>query len=261
MAHQEAQSRVPVLVAPRAETVVDGRSVTFEWNPAPQARRYRLEISETPDFEHPIYEAATDSTQHVVENAFALDEATYYWRIIAIDANGGMHGQDNVESFISASPEQLDLVSPDEEEDMGPAARLFRGAATQAAAEATQHPRYVEEAAEIGVQHEGIEAGQILGFILATVVALGLTIFALIGYVDIATQTVRAAAAGASGYPERTQLELQGTRALTQYGVVDAEQGIYRIPIDRAIELMANEARERSAGDYSSEVNLLPLDQ
>lgn len=260
MPQHEEKSRVPVLVSPREETIVDGRRIRFVWNAVEGATRYRLQIAASPSFEDVMYEADVGGkTEHVVENELPTDEDTYYWRIVAEDADGLTHGEDNVESFISGTSddEDLQLASPDAEEEYGPAEGLFRRAKDEATAEVTGVPRYVDEASEFGVEHEGIEAGQILGFTLATAVALGLAIFTLFQYVHIVSGDTRFTAAGTSGYPELREAELEATRQLTQYGVVDAEENVYRIPIDRAIELMANEARQ-SEGEYSDELNLQP---
>jgi hypothetical protein len=152
----------------------------------------------------------------------------------------------------------MHLSEPDQAEELGPIERLVQGAKAEAAAEVSHGVQYVDEEAELGVEHEGIVAGEILGLTIAIAVALGLILFTLIEYVDITAQATRLAAAGMSGYPERREAELNATRALTQYGVVDSEQGVYRIPIERAIDVMANEALESETDSYSSEVALLP---
>lgn len=41
--------------------------------------------------------------------------------------------------------------------------------------------------------------------------------------------------------PEVVELEKEQQRLLTSFGVVDEEQGIYRIPIDRAMDLLVEE--------------------
>ena len=260
MAQNQEESRVPVLVSPREETVVNGRRITFVWNPVEGASTYRLQVAESPAFDRVVFEETIDGrTEVVVEDELSLDEKTYYWRIVARDEDGLLHGEDNIESFISGTPEdeELQLASPDADEEYGPAARLFRGAKAEAAAELTDDPKYLEEEAELGVEHEGVEAGQILGFALAVAVALGLSIFALFQYVNIVADETRFTATGTSGYPELREIELNATRQLSQYGVVNQEEGVYRIPINRAIEVVVEEARG-TEGDYSDELNLRP---
>lgn len=264
MAHQEEESRVPVLVAPREESVVDGHRVTFIWKPVKHARSYRLQIAESPAFDRILFETdVRGRSEMTVKDTLPIDERTYFWRVLSRDEDGSLHGGDNVESFISATHDDraLHLAAPDQDEEYGPAARLFHGATMEAAAEATQSPRYVAEESELGVEHEGIEAGQILGFFLAVAVALVLSIVTLFQYVDLTAEDVRFTAAGESGYPELRRAELEATQRLSQYDVADPQQGRYRIPIERAIDLMAEEARQQPAPDYSTELNLLSEDQ
>lgn len=249
-----------MLVSPREQTVVNGRRVRFVWKPVEGASAYRVQVAESPDFDAILFEDEVEGrTELVVEDEFPLDEDTYFWRVVVRDSEGLDHGGDNIESFISATREDEDLKlgAPDEDEKYGPAERLFRGATAEAAAEVTGSPRYVDEASHLGVEHEGIEAGQILGFALATAVAIGLAVFALFQYVHIVSNDVRYTAAGLSGYPELRQVELEATQRLSQYGPVEGEEGVYRIPIDRAIELMAQEAQEEER-EYSDELNLQP---
>ena len=50
------------------------------------------------------------------------------------------------------------------------------------------------------------------------------------------------------GSPALRELHAHEAEFLFSYGVVDATKGVYRIPIDRAIGLMAEEAFERRSG-------------
>ena len=257
------RSRIPVLVSPTEEAIVNGRRVTFIWEPINDAIRYTLQIASDTSFENVVYEADPGMrTTHTVEGGLPIDESTYFWRIVAEDADGNLHGEANIESFISGTldEEEMELGAPDQAEEYGPIEQLVRGARAEVGAEVTHGIHYVEEEAELGVEHEGIEAGQILGLTLAIAVVLGLAVLTLFQYVDLTAQATRDAAAGMSGYPERREADLQATRQLTQYGVVDQEQGVYSIPIERAIDIMANEALDAEARDYSSELELLPED-
>lgn len=261
--HESAeQSLVPVLIEPREEAVVDGSQVTFSWKPIEGAREYRLQVAADPAFEEIVLDKTTSrQTSLDVTDAFPTDESTYYWRVVARDAEGRFHGNDNIESFISgtATDTASRIESPDEKEEYGPAERLVRGAAAEAAAEVTGEERFEEEAEELGVEHEGVEASQILGLTLAIAFALAISIVALFQYFSITAQATRSAAVGMSGYPELRENRLEATRKLTEYGVLSGESDRYRIPIDRAMELMANEAMQVQDGrQYSEELPLLP---
>ena len=255
------RASIPVLVSPTENAIVDGRRVTFVWEGFDQAVNYRLQIAADTDFEQILCDLETGrKTEITVEDVIPVDENTYFWRVVAQDRNGDFHGEANIESFISGTPaeEGMHFVEPNQDEEYGPIGRLVRGAKAEAAAEVTHGVRYVEEEEELGVEHEGIVAGEILGLTIAIGVALALIVFTMVQYVDLTAQATREAAVGLSGYPEKREAELRAMRQLTQYGIVDSEQGVYRIPVERAIEIMSNETLQGESGTYTSEVQLLP---
>lgn len=255
-------SRVPVLIAPRGEAVVDGRRVTFTWKPVEGARTYTVQIAAEPSFKEVIHEVVAGShTSIEVKDAFPADEATYFWRVLSRGRDGSLHGGDNIESFISGTSTDFAnrIKSPDQSEDLGPVGELARAARAQAGRELSSDPKYISEEIKLGVEHEGVEAGQIIGLVLATGVALALSIFAIIQFFDITADAVRYETAGLSGYPELRESRFESTRLLSQYGAVDGSDDRYRIPIDRAMELMANEAHQDAANrTYSDELDLTP---
>ena len=51
--------------------------------------------------------------------------------------------------------------------------------------------------------------------------------------------------------PQLRELRARETERLTTYGVVDSAQGIYRIPIERAMELAAREGYENRSKQVS----------
>lgn len=261
MAQQEEVSKVPVLVAPRAQSVVNGDRVTFLWKPVRTALQYRLQVARHASFGEVLYDSgALNRTEYTLRDTIPTDADTYYWRVLVEDEDGAVHGDDNIESFVSATAEAAGrgIEQPDQDENFGPVGRLFRGATAEAAAEVTRSPRWVREEDELGVEHEGIESGQILGFVLAVAVALGLSVFTLFQYADITAQAALVEATARSGYPELREHRLHAMQRLTQYEVVDAQQGRYRIPIERAMELMVSD--ERQEMNYSSELELRERD-
>lgn len=255
-------SRVPTLVGPREEDVIDGKRVAFSWMPAGDAVDYRVQVAADQSFEELIVDEPTGRrTNLTLEDAFPTDEKTYFWRVIARDQNGALHGEDNIESFISgtATDQASHFKAPDQDEEYGPVEGLFKGAAVEVAAEVTGDEKYTEEEEDLGVEHEGIEAAQILGLTLAIAMALALAIFALFQYFNITAQSARFEAAGISGYPALRENNFEALQKLSGFAAVEGEEDRYRIPIDHAIELMANEAYLNQDGAaYSTELSLLP---
>jgi hypothetical protein len=273
----------PTLVAPREEAVIDGSAVTFVWEPVEEATEYYLEVASDTTFETLVYEENVgDVTSVTIADVFPTDEATYYWRIFSRNAAGESHG-DVVESFISgtpdeateslvipdeaegfgplaavASPSQTERpVSPDQEEEAGPLPGLLKANVAEVAAEVTGAEEAYEAEAALGVQHEGVGAASILGFILAVIAAIAaavIVVFFWSGFV--AEETARKAASGVN-YPELRQVEATADEQLEQYKILNDAEGVYRIPIDRAMELMVNETY-RQPGTYSPELQLLP---
>lgn len=117
----------------------------------------------------------------------------------------------------------------------------------------------VEEAIPaVGVQYEGVGAGPIIAFIFVTIVFIGLVVWVAMGWFMAEAQQAHAEAAAGLNYPDLRQVELSAARLLNQYEVVDAAQGVYRIPLDRAIDLIVDEAYQAPAGTYSQELHLVP---
>jgi hypothetical protein len=54
-----------------------------------------------------------------------------------------------------------------------------------------------------------------------------------------------------------TDLRAQNTDVLSNYGVVKAEQGIYRLPVDQAVTLWANLNREGNSAGHAKLIERL----
>ncbi len=117
-------------------------------------------------------------------------------------------------------------------------------------------PEEMEEM--VGVQYEGVGAGLIMGFIFVCVGLVAVVVWVGINWAESEAQQAQEAAAMDLNYPELRQAELAAARLLNQYEVIDAGQGRYRIPIDRAVDLMVREAYLAPGGTYSQELQLLP---
>ena len=247
----------PALVSPRREMVVDAQDVTFVWEPVDEAEEYHLEVAADPSFESPVVDERLEAvTEWTPDVDFAEDGRTYYWRVLARDARGWSHG-DRVESFVSSTAAfareraaQHPEGRPDsrEEDSLGPYPDLIKSAMTEAAAEVTGDEALLEEERRMGVAHEGVEAGQIIAIAATVLIAVIIAIFVVFFWSGSVSEQTRQRVVGLSGYPELRRTDLNAQQLLEQYGVTDREQGLYRIPIERSMRLMIDEAQAQRSG-------------
>ncbi len=253
----EQMSTKPALLTPEnGAKLPAGAEVILSWEAIEEATEYQVQVSTTPDFHTPspeeLIEPGEDMELHetvldmIVKGATALDVSgalpsggvSYYWRVRARLKDGNWtEWSDTWQFFLEEETVSEEL--PDEKESFGPAAALVETATEEAKAELTGHYEAVEE-----VEPEGLPAGEILGMMIAIFVALIVLVVALYQLVRLQELSTYMALTEEVSYPIREKREMEGRQKLTQYGVVDPERGIYRIPIDRAMELMVNEAWE-----------------
>lgn len=235
----------PELVGPREATVVDGSRATFAWKPSREADRYRLQIAETARFnELVIDEEVGNETAVTVGNQLPTDGDTFFWRVRA-GSYAGWGDPSVVESFIAGTDEESeqDLLS---EYDAGPVTGLARAAKRDVPRRVFDFSDRFEEEKERGVAYEGIAATQIMSIAVAILVVILVSVVVIFGWFDQVTQETRAEAANVQNYELLQESEAEAEEVLTQYGVVDEDEGIYRIPVDEAMEIMATEEYERS---------------
>ena len=249
----------PVLLGPRHEARVAADAVTLRWEPVEGAAGYRIEVARDTAFDDVVYEREAETADHHdVGGALPADHATYFWRVLAYRGDEWSPGE-HVESFITLDASEGATsyqAQPDEREGFGPAAELFKAAGVEAAAEATGDGAGARsKAEELGVEHEGVESAQILGLAFGVMAALAVIIVLLFQWTTIVHErTSLEAAANPPGfegsqaprYPTLYETEAHAARALDNYTVLDDAQGRYRIPIDEAIKLMANEQAARA---------------
>ena len=111
----------------------------------------------------------------------------------------------------------------------------------------------------VGVEKESIDAKLIFGIVAGvTVIVVGLVILAFT-ITGVTSQELRAQAVAEVDYPELREANAAAAARLMGYDVVDAESGTFRIPIERAIDLMVNEHHaNRTGGPVSNELKLVP---
>ena len=157
-------------------------------------------------------------------------------------------------------------VRPSQDEPITPYTELFKAGGAQASSEASQIATGEEDSgaeallAQMGVEEEGIESGQLLGLVaavLVSVVALAVVLIYLF-YIPYRTQT----GMRAEGAARTTDLDIvrtEGRAKLTQYGRQDSA---YSVPIGRAMGLVVAEygaEDDPELPDTRQEWNTLPV--
>lgn len=102
-------------------------------------------------------------------------------------------------------------------------------------------PAELVEAAEEGVEPENFATGAFLKVLVITFVSLVVVLLVVGVWVRVWFQDEAVAQAASTQSPLLQEAEAEAARLLGGYGIVDAENGIYRIPIDRAMQLMVEE--------------------
>lgn len=107
---------------------------------------------------------------------------------------------------------------------------------------------------EVEVNNENVDSGFKYGVMLDDLNIKRLTFWSVVGIILVVifvkalvemyqynTQVTREKIAAESVYYDLNQLREQANQRLSSFGVVDAEEGIYHIPIDSAMNEIANE--------------------
>ncbi|GAB5533832.1 MAG: hypothetical protein Rubg2KO_00810 [Rubricoccaceae bacterium] len=138
-----------------------------------------------------------------------------------------------------ATPTSGEALPPELEEANGPLPGLVNAAKLEVEAEVTGDASAEALLAQMGVEDEGLESGQLVGMILAIVVSVAALAFALIYLfiIPLQQQTADEAEVGAE-YPELASVTAAGESQITDYRTVD---GGYGIPIERAMEVLATQ--------------------
>lgn len=235
----------PELAAPTNATIVNGRKATFAWKPSKEADRYRLQIAETAQFnELVVDEEVGNETAVTVGNQLSTEGETYFWRVIA-GSYAGWGEPSSVESFMAGTEEEAeqDLLAAS---DAGPVTGLARAAKREVTRRVFQFQDQFEEEKERGVAYEGIAASQIIGIAGSILVVILIAITVLFGWYGQVSQQVEAERSKVDNYQMLQEIETEAQKTLGQYGVVDKDKGVYRIPIEDAMDVVATEEYQRS---------------
>lgn len=247
----------PTLLAPRREEVVNGESVTFTWEPADRASGYRLVVATDNTLEEVVHEEELGTkTEHTVTDVFDTDGRTYFWHVEAYNEVGTSEPE-HIESFVSSTAEETARMETEgganDDEEYGPAGELVKSSSAAVAAEVTQDEAYFEEERRLGVAHEGVATGQIIAIAGSIILAIILLVLFLIFATDLTATQQRENVARTSRYPDLEEARNEAQQRLNNYGVVEDEEGAYRIPIDRAMELVIEESYQQQETAPSEE--------
>jgi type II secretory pathway pseudopilin PulG len=138
---------------------------------------------------------------------------------------------------------------PDQHEDLGPVPELFGAAGAEAHAYVSDDPGVTEDAIKRGAEVEGVESAQIFGLLLATIVVLILIVIGVIVMVMRLGQAEDAQRQAGLAYPELMELRQSEQQRLTTYGRQPGDEERYHIPLARAQEILASQARQQPAAN------------
>ena len=156
-------------------------------------------------------------------------------------------------------------VRPSQDEEKGPLGGLVAAAGAEASEEASEvsdssDPDAERLLAQMGVEEEGIESGQLLGLVasvLAAILALAIVLVYLF-YIPYRTQ-VGTAAEGAARTTDLDIIRTEGAAKLNQYSRTDSTYGV---PIGRAMGLVVADYGSAGAAnlpDSRQDWNTLPV--
>ncbi len=116
-----------------------------------------------------------------------------------------------------------------------------------------RHP--TKEDIEAGYEVGDINIPRILLFIGAVTVFLAISFVIMNGYFISSKERVYYEQVLAPGSEELQQLNEQADEQLNSYGIIDSSAGVYQIPIDRAMKIIADEEFEKRVQQSGEQVS------
>lgn len=133
----------PAPVKPVDEAPVDGQAAVLEWDPAPDAAGYHIQVARPDAFASPIVDLTLDRTASLtLYQMLPEDGSTYQWRVRALKSGGRTGTWSAPATFTAASDE--DVISYEAEQQQRAAAE----AEEEANANALESVRAAEKRAE-----------------------------------------------------------------------------------------------------------------
>lgn len=213
------------LVHPADDEIVDGRDVTLQWTAVDNASAYLVQVAADLDFTEVVHEQTVAGTSVHVADTFGDSGEVLFWRVAA-----QLAGEDVVSDtfcFVAQSRESIPELAPDVD------------------------PANIEA----GVEPEDIDVKPILAAVGLMFVFLVIAVNILFNWMNLEVQDISAAAITADVNPVVRDAVTEAEKNLSQYGTA-ATDGTYRIPIEEAIDIMANDTQQGQGGTYTNELRL-----
>lgn len=94
-----------------------------------------------------------------------------------------------------------------------------------------------------GVEDEDINAGQLIAIVGFVTFLIAVLVVVAVSITMLRFDRAKADVTEQTGYPNLQETRMDGMAQLNRYEVVDSEAKIYRIPIERAMELVVEESQ------------------
>ena len=92
------------------------------------------------------------------------------------------------------------------------------------------------------VEPEGLNAGMLGVVVVGGLMLILAATFIVVSVTELVFHEAKMEATTITGYPNRVETEAAADNKLNSYGLIDRDAQIYRIPIDRAMELIVTDA-------------------
>ncbi len=108
-----------------------------------------------------------------------------------------------------------------------------------------------------GIEPESMDVRGVMAIVLAVTAIVVAIVIAVFQMVNLEVQDVRRTVAASAGKTDLAAVELRAIEKLNNYSLIDQATSTYRIPIDRAIELIASETYQNAPDNPTEEVTLV----
>jgi hypothetical protein len=212
----------PEPIRPVAGAPVDGSAATFSWTDLPEATTYRLQIGSTPAFEDVICTVdAGRATQLTVFEMLPEDGSMFYWRVRGRGSEGWLPWSEP-QPFEAATDEQVEAYA--------------------AAQEAPAQPDPTSDEQSLQDETDSLLPPFLSGETPAWRTVLVMSIMVISFAVLLALLADVALDLSTASTDPIATVEGETSSPPAQYELLDAETGTYQIPVEQAIDRLAQQA-------------------